>query len=73
MTAHTLLSEISGTDVPVLAGGVSLSQIERWDSLATVRLVLRLEEVLGRPLDEREIEGLKTVGDIEAILGSCNN
>jgi acyl carrier protein len=70
MTARALLSEISRTDVPVLPANASLSQIDRWDSLATVRLVLRLEEVTGRRLGEGEIDGLRTIGDIEAILAS---
>jgi acyl carrier protein len=45
-----------------------LAQIEGWDSLKGVRLVLRLEERLGRELSEDEIEKLQSVEDVDRLL-----
>jgi acyl carrier protein len=47
-----------------------LSAVDGWDSLKGVRLVLRLEEIIGRELSEDDIEGLRSVDDVERILRS---
>ena len=52
-----------------LAGDdVLLAKLEGWDSLKGVRLVLRLEEIVGRELSEDDIEKLQSVGDIDRLL-----
>jgi acyl carrier protein len=45
-----------------------LADIDGWDSLKGVRLVLRLEEVVGRELSEDDIEKLQSVEDIDRLL-----
>jgi acyl carrier protein len=47
---------------------ILLADIDGWDSLKGVRLVLRLEEIVGRELLEDDIERLQSVGDIDRLL-----
>lgn len=68
MEARALLSKVAeGVDIPTDAS-TPLNDIQNWDSLSTVALVLRLEEQIGRELTDDEVEGLRTLGDVEAIL-----
>ena len=46
----------------------SLRDLEGWDSLKHVRLVVGLEERLGAQLEADEIEGLATLGDVRRVL-----
>lgn len=69
MNHQTLLAEILHQDqLPPLTGAQPLADISGWDSLRMVNMVVRLEQLLNRELDEREIENLNTVGDLEALL-----
>jgi acyl carrier protein len=47
-----------------------LADIEGWDSLKAVRLVLRLQEILGRELSEDDIGGLQSISDVVRLLRS---
>ena len=42
--------------------------IDGWDSLKGVRLVLRLEEIVGRELSEDDIEKLQSIEDVDRLL-----
>lgn len=67
MDARKLISEITRRET--LPGeDEALNDVAGWDSLKGVRLVLRLEEIVGRQLSESEIESLLHVGDVGAIL-----
>jgi len=68
MNVSDLLSEIVRRNVSSLESGAALREVPGWDSLKGVRLVLRLEEIVGRELTENEVEGLRRISDIEAIL-----
>ena len=68
MHARELIAEILRTTKPIPPGEVPLSQVEGWDSLKGVRLVLRLEEIIGRELSEDDIEKLQSVDDIDRLL-----
>lgn len=67
MNARQLLSEIVRCE-PDPPADTPLQNLEGWDSIIGVRLVLRLEGILGRELGEDEIDRLHTVGDVENIL-----
>ncbi len=69
MDAQALISRVLRRDVPVV-DDMPLNAVDGWDSLKTVHLVLRLEEIIGHQLSEAEIEGLQSVRDVEAILNS---
>ena len=68
MHARELIAEVLRTSVSISPGNVMLAHIEGWDSLKGVRLVLRLEEIVGRELSEDDIEKLQSVEDVDRLL-----
>jgi acyl carrier protein len=68
MHARELLAEVLRAEVPIPSGDLLLAHIDGWDSLKGVRLVLRLEEIVGRELSEDDIEKLQSVADVERLL-----
>jgi acyl carrier protein len=68
MHARELIAEVLRSKTPVPSGDVLLAQIDGWDSLKGVRLVLRLEEIVGRELSESDIEKLQSVDDVDRLL-----
>jgi acyl carrier protein len=70
MDARRLIAELTRKDVVTCLDNTFLADIDGWDSLKGVRLVLRLEEIVGRGLSEDDIEGLQSVGDVERLLKS---
>lgn len=68
MHARELIAEVLRATVPIVGDDVLLAHIEGWDSLKGVRLVLRLEEIVGRELSEDDIEKLQSVEDVERLL-----
>ncbi len=68
MHARELIAEVLRTNVSIPPDNILLAQIEGWDSLKGVRLVLRLEEIVGRELSEDDIEKLQSVEDVDQLL-----
>ena len=68
MDARELIAEVlrTGNNIPPL--NIRLGDIDGWDSLKGVRLVLRLEEIVGRELSESDIESLQSVEDVDRLL-----
>jgi acyl carrier protein len=50
-----------------LTAETKLAEIESWDSMAALALIVWLEEDYGRTVSGKEIRGLQTVGDILAM------
>jgi acyl carrier protein len=67
--AETLLAEVMQRPLPFVAATTALEDIPGWDSVTMVRLMLRLEERVGRELSEAELEAITTVGDVDRLLG----
>jgi acyl carrier protein len=70
MDARMLLAAVVRKSAITCLDTTSLADIDGWDSLKGVRLVLRLEEILGRELSEDDIESLQSVSDVERLLKS---
>ncbi|MGY8683063.1 acyl carrier protein [Bradyrhizobium sp. UFLA05-153] len=68
MQATELLAEVLRNNIAIPHGDTPLAELDGWDSLKGVRLVLRLEEIVGRELSEDDIERLRSVGDVERLL-----
>ncbi|MEI9924755.1 MAG: acyl carrier protein [Bradyrhizobium sp.] len=68
MHARELIAEILRTNVSIPPGEIPLAHVEGWDSLKGVRLVLRLEEIVGRELSEDDIAKLQSVEDVDLLL-----
>jgi acyl carrier protein len=70
MDARVLIAEIVRKSGVTCHDNTLLAEIDGWDSLKGVRLIVRLEEIVGRQLSESDIEGLQSVGDLERLLKS---
>jgi acyl carrier protein len=68
MRARELIAEVLRIDIVIPSDDLLLANIEGWDSLKGVRLVLRLEEIVGRELSEDDIEKLQSIEDVERLL-----
>jgi acyl carrier protein len=69
MTAlQDTLSGILMVDAGTLPPATALRDIEGWDSLRHVMLVVGLEERFGVKLSAEEIMAMVTVGDIDRVL-----
>ncbi len=68
MDARTLIAEITRSDVSAHDDATPLMEVENWDSLRAVRLVLRIEEIAGRSLSEADIDRMRTIGDVAHLL-----
>lgn len=49
-----------------------LSELDGMDSLAMVRLMLRIENIVGRELAEDELEAIVTIGDLKRLLAEAH-
>jgi acyl carrier protein len=67
MNAHEMITDITGR-AAVAGDDLLLHELDGWDSLKGVRLVVALEEAIGRQLSEAELERLQSVGDVERVL-----
>lgn len=55
-------------DQSTIPDDVRIGRFERWDSLAHLRLVLAIEEQIGRELDPDESIRIETLADIATLL-----
>ena len=68
MDARELIAEVLRKGIIMPTNDVLLAHIDGWDSLKGVRLVLRLEEIVGRELSEDDIEKLQSIEDVDRLL-----
>ena len=68
--AQALLAQAFLVDPDSVGTDVAIGGDERWDSLAHMRLMLALEDRLGRRLEPAEIEAVTCVTDIAQLLGA---
>jgi acyl carrier protein len=66
--AKKLLAEAANCDPVTIPDEVRIGRFERWDSLAHLRLVLAIEQQIGRQLDPDESVRIETLADIAALL-----
>lgn len=69
MNVNELLLDALRQPLPPVAPSTVLADIPGWDSIVMVRLMVAVEEALGRELTESEIEAVTTVSDIERLVG----
>lgn len=66
--AKQLLADASNVAPPAVPDEARIGHFERWDSLAHLRLILALEQQLGRRLDPDEAVGIESIRDVAALL-----
>ena len=68
-SARALLAEAVGLPANAIADDATFDRVERWDSIAHLRLVLALEERIGRQVTAEETMELFTLRQIADFLG----
>jgi acyl carrier protein len=67
--AKILLAEAVSREVAAIPDDVRIGGFDAWDSLAHLRLVLGIEQRIGRQLDADEAIRIESLQDIAALLG----
>ena len=67
--AKQLLAEAVNREAAAIPDKVRSGGFEAWDSLAHLRLVLGIEQKIGRQLDADEAIRIESLQDIAALLG----
>jgi acyl carrier protein len=67
-TAKRLLAEATSADPAAVPEDARIGSFERWDSLAHMRLILGLEQQVGRELEVEEVLRIECLDDVRAIL-----
>jgi acyl carrier protein len=67
--AKVLLAQAVNCDAASIPDDVRIGGFEAWDSLAHLRLVLGIEQKIGRQLDADEAIRIESLQDIAALLG----
>ena len=65
-----IMLDVFDLDDVQLAPATTADDIEEWDSLSHVRLVVAVERKFGFKLKNAEIEALKSVGDLVTLIDS---
>lgn len=65
-----LMIDVFDVDDLELTPATTAEDIEEWDSLSHVRLVVAVERKFGFKFKNAEIEGLKSVGDLVGLIES---
>lgn len=68
--ALAMLAEALQVDAGQVDASTALGHTIEWDSLAHMRLILALEDCLGRALVAEEILAVASLEDVVAVLGS---
>ena len=68
-----VIVETLGCDAEQVTLEATLAEDLGADSLASVELVMALEEATGISIDDADVANLKTVGDIRTYLNSHKN
>ncbi|WP_430426380.1 acyl carrier protein [Phenylobacterium sp.] len=63
-----IMIDVFDIDELDLTTATTAEDIEEWDSLSHVRLVVAVERKFGFKFKNSEIEGLKTVGDLVTLI-----
>ncbi len=66
--ARDLLAEAVGLPAGSIADDAGFDQVERWDSIAHMRLMLALEEKIGREVTAEETMELFSLPEIARFL-----
>jgi acyl carrier protein len=68
--ARSVLAQALNVTVEKIDDSARIGELESWDSLAHMRLVLEIEKCLSRELSTAEIVELVSLADVEKLLAS---
>jgi len=67
-TIVAIVEEVMDLDDIALEDTTTADDVEEWDSLSHVRLMIAIERHFGVKFTNAEIEGLKAFGDLVALV-----
>lgn len=67
-SARRLLADALAIGEGDLPANPRIGAIEQWDSLAHTRILLALEERIGKPLDPEEAVAIESLDDIARVI-----
>ena len=66
--ARNLLAEVLGIDPAQVEDTAGMTTLAAWDSLAHVRIILRLEREVGRTLEPDQVLSIGDLGGVAQVL-----
>jgi len=69
---RTIAADVLQVDPGSLTAASSPETVESWDSVQHLNLVLALEEQFGMQFEPEEMDSMKSVGAIAALVASKN-
>ena len=63
-----LLAETMDCDVEELSAEKELKDLDCWDSMTMLSLIVMMDDECGKTLTRDELDNFKTIGDIMAIM-----
>lgn len=63
-----LLEETFEADEGTIKADMSLSDVEEWDSMSKLSLIVMMEDEFGKKLNGNDIRGLESVRDILELM-----
>ncbi|HWB82780.1 MAG TPA: acyl carrier protein [Bryobacteraceae bacterium] len=66
----SIAGDLFEKDPRSLTAGSSPEDVEKWDSVQHLNLVLALEERYGIQFEPEEMDGMKNLGQVAALVGS---
>lgn len=67
---RALLEDILDEELPPFTAATTAKDVEHWDSLNHVRLLLAIERVYGIEIPVQDVEGLANVGDMVRLINT---
>ena len=64
-----LLADTFDCNVDDLSSEIPLEELENWDSMTKLSLIVLMDDECGKTLTSDEIKTFKTVGDVMAYMG----
>ena len=64
-----IFEEVMDLEEVTLTDDTTANDIEEWDSLSHIRLIIAIERSFGIKFSNAEIESLKKFGDLVALVG----
>jgi acyl carrier protein len=71
-TVRRIAADVLQVDLASLTAESSPQSVETWDSVQHLNLVLALEEQFGFQFDPDEMDGMKSIGAIAALVARRN-
>ena len=69
--ARSLLAEVLGIDPSQVEDTAGMTTLAAWDSIAHVRIILRLEKEVGRTLEPDRVLSIRDLGGVAQVLARC--